>query len=131
VPSAEGAGITPHGSIGLGFAIPADHAMRIVAELIATGRASHAWLGAQVSNDVATGGARIVDVTTGSPAAAAGLTAGAVVTKVDDRVVGSGNALVATVQSRAPGDSVTLVFTDTSGNSRTVVVNLGTDQGRQ
>ena len=47
-------GTTPHGSIGLGFAIPADHALRIVAELIATGRASHAWLGAQVVNDMAT-----------------------------------------------------------------------------
>ena len=131
VSGAESTGTTPQGSIGLGFAIPADHAMRIVAELIATGRASHAWLGAQVSSDVATRGARIVDVTAGSPAAAAGLTAGAVVTKVDDQVVGSGNALVATVQSRAPGASVNLEFTDTSGDSRTVEVNLGTDQGRQ
>ena len=100
-------GTTPHGSIGLGFAIPADHALRIVAELIATGRASHAWLGAEVVNDMATGGARIVDVTIGSPAAAAGLTAGAVVTKVDDQVIRSANALVAAVQSRAPGTSVT------------------------
>ena len=80
---------------------------------------------------MATQGARIVDVTTGSPAAAAGLTAGAVVTKVDDQVIRSANALVATVQSRAPGASVTLVFTDTSGNRRAVEVNLGTDQGRQ
>ena len=36
--------------------------MRIAAELIATGRASHAWLGAQVSSDIATRGARIIDV---------------------------------------------------------------------
>ena len=59
-------GATPHGSIGLGFAIPADHALRIVAELNATGRASHAWLGAQVVNDITARGARIVDVTIGS-----------------------------------------------------------------
>ena len=124
-------GTTPHGSIGLGFAIPADHALRIVAELIATGRASHAWLGAQVVDDMATGGARIVDVTIGSPAAAAGLTAGEVVTKVDDQVIRSANGLVAAVQSRAPGTSVTLAFADTSGNRRTVEVKLGTDQGRQ
>ena len=124
-------GTTPHGSIGLGFAIPADHALRIVAELIATGRASHAWLGAQVVDDMATRGARIVDVTIGSPAAAAGLTAGEVVTKVDDQVIRSANALVAAVQSRAPGTSVMLAFTDTSGNRRTVEVKLGTDQGRQ
>ncbi len=124
-------GTTPHGSIGLGFAIPADHALRIAAELIATGRASHAWLGAQVVNEMTTGGARIADVTIGSPAAAAGLAAGAVVTKVDDQVITSGDALVASVQSRAPGASVTLAFTDTSGNHRTVGVDLGTDQGRQ
>jgi putative serine protease PepD len=104
--------------------------MRIAAELITTGRATHAWLGAQANSDVATRGARIVDVTPGSPAATAGLTPGEVVTKIEDQVIESGNALVATVQSRAPGASVTLVFTDTSGHRRTVEVNLGTDQGR-
>jgi len=67
-------------------------------------------------------------VTPGSPAATAGLTPGEVVTKIEDQVIESGNALVATVQSRAPGASVTLVFTDTSGNRRTVEVNLGTDR---
>jgi putative serine protease PepD len=104
--------------------------MRVAAELIATGRASHGLLGAQVSSDMTTRGAKIVDVTPGSPAAAAGLTPGAVVTKVDGHVIANGNALQATVQSRAPGSAVTLVFTDTSGNSRTVDVHLGTDRVR-
>jgi putative serine protease PepD len=126
----ESSGTTPQGSIGLGFAIPVDHAMRVAAELIATGRASHGWLGVQVSSDMTTKGAKIVDVTPGSPAAAAGLPPGAVVTKVDGHVIASGNALQATVQSRAPGSAVTLVFTDTSGKSRIVEVYLGTDQGR-
>ena len=73
---------TPQGSIGLGFAIPIQQAMRIASELIATGHASHGWLGAKVSSDMAARGARIDDVTAGSPAAAAGLTAGALVTEV-------------------------------------------------
>ena len=103
VGGAESAGTTPQGSIGLGFAIPVDHAMRIAAELVATGRASHGWLGVQLSTDMATRGARIADVTPGSPAAAAGLTPGAVVTKVDGHVITTGYALLATVQSRAPG----------------------------
>ena len=115
----------------LGFAIPVDHAMRIAAELVATGRASHGWLGVQLSTDMATRGARIADVTPGSPAAAAGLTPGAVVTKVDHHVITTGYALLATVQSRAPDSAVTLVFTDTAGNSKTVEVNLGNDQSRQ
>ena len=39
------------GSIGLGFAIPVDQAKRIADELISTGKASHASLGVQVTND--------------------------------------------------------------------------------
>ena len=40
-------GETQGGLIGIGFAIPVDQARRITSELIATGSASHAWLGAQ------------------------------------------------------------------------------------
>ena len=130
VGGAESASTTPQGSIGLGFAIPVDHAMRIATELVATGRASHGWLGVQLSTDTATRGARIAAIP-GSPAAAAGLTPGAVVTKVDSHVITTGNALLATVQSRAPGSSVTLMFTEASADSRTVEVNLGTHRSRQ
>jgi putative serine protease PepD len=126
----ETSATTPQGSIGLGFAIPVQPAMRIAAELIATGHASHGWLGAQVSSDMAARGARIVDVTAGSPAAAAGLTPGALVTEVGDQVIDSGNALIAAVQSRAPGTSIALAFNDTAGKHRVVDVTLGTDEGR-
>jgi putative serine protease PepD len=122
---------TPQGSIGLGFAIPIQLAMRIASELIATGHASHGWLGAKVSSDMTARGARIDDVTPGSPAAAAGLTAGVIVNAVGDQVIASGNALVAAVQSKAPGTTVTLTFIDTAGNHRAVEVNLGTDQNRE
>lgn len=113
------------GSIGLGFAIPVDQAKRIADELISTGTATHASLGVQVSNDTTTHGAKIVDVTKGGAAAAAGLPSGVVVTKLNDRVIGSADALVAAVRSRAPGDQVTLTFTDPSGADRTVQVTLG------
>ncbi|MCI4674708.1 S1C family serine protease [Candidatus Mycolicibacterium alkanivorans] len=113
------------GSIGLGFAIPVDQAKRIADELISTGSASHASLGVQVSNDATTHGAKIVDVTKGGAADTAGLPSGVVVTKVDDRVIGSANALVAAVRSRAPGEKVTLTYTDPSGSPKTVQVTLG------
>jgi putative serine protease PepD len=129
--AAETSAPTPQGSIGLGFAIPVQLAMRIATELIATGHASHGWLGAQVSSDMAIPGARIVDVTAGSPAAAAGLTPGALVTAVGDQVIDSGNALIAAVQSRAPGTTVTLTFTDAAGSHRAVEVSLGTYAGRE
>ena len=116
------------GSIGLGFAIPIDQAKRIADELIQSGNASHASLGVQVGNDTASHGAKIVEVTSGGAAAAAGLPSGVVVTKVDDRVIGSADALVAAVRSRAPGDKVTLTYLDPSGKPQTVQVTLGKAQ---
>jgi putative serine protease PepD len=113
------------GSIGLGFAIPVDQAKRIADELINDGSASHASLGVQVGNDATTDGARIVEVTGGGAAAAAGLPSGVVVTKVDDRVISSADALVAAVRSRAPGDKLTLTYLDQAGKPQTVEVTLG------
>ncbi len=113
------------GSIGLGFAIPVDQAKRVADELINSGTASHASLGVQVSNDVTTHGAKIVEVVKGGAAANAGLPSGVVVTKVDDRAISSANALVAAVRSRAPGEKLTLTYLDPSGGVKTVQVTLG------
>ena len=73
------------GSIGLGFAIPVDQAKRIADELISSGKASHASLGVQVTNDKDTPGAKVVEVVPNGAAAAAGMPGNVVVTKVDDR----------------------------------------------
>ena len=113
------------GSIGLGFAIPSDQAKRIAGELISTGTATHAALGVQLSNDASANGAAIAKVVDGGPAAAAGVPGGAVVTKVDDHVIGSAEALVAVVGSKAPGDRVALTYADASGATQTVEVTLG------
>ncbi len=120
----EGAG-APNGSIGLGFAIPSDQAKRIAEELIANGTASHGSLGVQLSMDAGAPGAAIARVVDGSPAAAAGVPSGVVVTKVDDRVIDGPEALVAAVRSKAPGDTVTLTFVDESGAAQTAEVTLG------
>nr|WP_090342992.1 trypsin-like peptidase domain-containing protein [Mycolicibacterium malmesburyense]CRL73686.1 peptidase S1 and S6, chymotrypsin/Hap [Mycolicibacterium malmesburyense] len=116
------------GSIGLGFAIPVDQAKRIADELIKNGTAAHASLGVQVGNDASIDGARIVEVTDGGAAAAAGLPSGVVVTKVDDRVISSADALVAAIRSRAPGEKVTLSYLDPTGKPQTVQVTLGKAQ---
>jgi putative serine protease PepD len=120
----EGSG-PPNGSIGLGFAIPSDQAKRIADELIANGTATHGSLGVQLSMHPSASGAAIAKVVAGSPAAAAGLPSGAVITKVDDRVIDGPEALVAAVRSRAPGDTVTLTFVDESGAAQTAEVTLG------
>ncbi|MGV0642153.1 S1C family serine protease [Mycolicibacterium sp. XJ879] len=116
------------GSIGLGFAIPVDQAKRIADELIKNGSASHASLGVQVTSDATVDGARIVEVTAGGAAAAAGLPSGVVVTRVDARVINSADALVAAVRSKAPGEQVTLTYLDGSGKPQTVQVTLGKAQ---
>ena len=47
------------------------------------------------------------------------------VTKLDDRVIDSADALVAAVRSKAPGDKVTLTYLDATGRPQTVDVTLG------
>ncbi|MBV8789710.1 MAG: trypsin-like peptidase domain-containing protein [Mycobacterium sp.] len=113
------------GSIGLGFAIPVDQAKRIADELISTGKASHASLGVQVTSDKGTPGAKVVDVVPNGAAASAGVPKNVTVTKVDDRPINNADALVAAVRSKAPGDKITLTFSDPGGGSRTVPVTLG------
>jgi putative serine protease PepD len=115
----------PNGSIGLGFAIPSDQAKRIADELISNGSATHGSLGVQLSKDPTASGAAIARVATGSPAAEAGLSSGAVITKVDDRVIDGPEVLVAAVRSKAPGDTVTLTYVDESGAAQTAEVTLG------
>ncbi|MDT5358533.1 MAG: putative serine protease PepD [Mycobacterium sp.] len=119
------------GSIGLGFAIPINQAKRVADELIATGTASHAWLGVQVGEDVSAHGARIVDVTSGGPAEAAGLSVGVVVTKIDTQVIDDADALAAAVQAKAPGNVVTVDYLDSTGVAQSTRVLLGTDQVQQ
>lgn len=113
------------GSIGLGFAIPISQAKRIADELISTGKASHASLGVQVTNDKGTPGAKVIEVVGGGAAANAGLPKGVVVIKVDDRPINSADALVAAVRSKAPGEKISLTYQEPTGESRTLQVALG------
>ncbi|MFI8972306.1 trypsin-like peptidase domain-containing protein [Nocardia asteroides] len=119
----EAAGGAQSGSIGLGFAIPVDQARRVADELIKTGHATYAQIGIKLRpQDTA---ARVLEVTPDSPAAKAGIPAGAVVTRLDDRPIDSGDALIAAVRSHQPGDKVKLTYTDEQGgNAKTVEVTL-------
>ncbi|MGZ6793042.1 MAG: PDZ domain-containing protein, partial [Mycobacteriales bacterium] len=67
----------------------------------------------------------VQSVVAGGPAAKAGLQAGDVVTKVDDRRVTDADTLIVAVRSHDPGSTVTLTLTR-GGATRTVQVTLGT-----
>jgi putative serine protease PepD len=118
------------GSIGLGFAIPVDQAKRIADELINSPdhTATHASLGVRVTSERSLHGAKIVEVVPGEAASKAGLPEGATVTAFDKRPIGSADALVAAVRSKAPGEQVTLTYLDASGASKTAQVTLGKAQ---
>jgi serine protease Do len=110
------------GSIGIGFAIPADLANRITRELIEHGKVTRGYIGAAVrtlspalaeaagldSGPNAGKGALVVAVTAGGPAARAGLQRGDLVTAIDGQAVASSTDLVRKVADARPGQSLTL-----------------------
>ncbi len=113
------------GSIGLGFAIPANYAKRVTTQLIDTGVVSQPMIGVSLANGANVSGALIASVQDGGPGAAAGLMPGDVVTTLNDRVIDSADALIAAVRSHDFGETVTLTVTqqDTS-QTREVEVTL-------
>ena len=102
------------GSIGLGFAIPANEAKDVAQQLIATGSVQHAYLGVTLADGTATldgaerAAAVVGAVTPNSPAAKAGLQAKDAVVDVDGRPLEGANSLVAQVRGQRPGTTIDL-----------------------
>ncbi|MGW3914729.1 S1C family serine protease [Streptomyces sp. NPDC005070] len=124
------------GSIGLGFAIPINQAKHVAQQLIQTGKPVYAKIGASVSLEEGTGGAKITEqgasgtsaVESGGPAAKAGLKPGDVITKLDGLVIDSGPTLIGAIWTHKPGDTVKLTYTR-DGKTHTVDVTLGSREG--
>jgi S1-C subfamily serine protease len=120
------------GSIGLGFAIPANQVRLIAMELIRTGKASHAVLGVVLDSAYTGSGARILGSARGGlppvaprgPAARAGLRPGDVIVRFGGQPIGSVAALVDAIRSRRPGTRVTVVFRR-AGQRHVVSLTLG------
>jgi putative serine protease PepD len=110
------------GNVGIGFAIPSNTVKTVVDQLMKSGKVSHAYLG--VSTQDGSGGAQVASVTSGSPAASAGLQRGDVITSVGGKTVGSAAALTSVVNEHKPGDSVDVVVKRGSGHT-TLSVKLG------
>ncbi|MEI4277432.1 S1C family serine protease [Klenkia terrae] len=127
IASLGGSGTTG-GSIGLGFAIPIDTARDIAEQLISTGTAVHASLGVQARSvtDGARDGALVVNVEPGSPAEAAGIEEQDVIIAVDGTPVGSSEELQVAVDSKSPGDTVTVELVRDGGSSTEVQATLTT-----
>jgi putative serine protease PepD len=119
------------GSIGLGFAIPVDLAKTIAAEIIATGRVTHAFFGLQTAPIPPAAAAQsglpeglfVQAVTAGGPAAMAGLRPDDVITKIDGEPATSNLQLEELTLTKKPGDTVTIGYTR-DGQSATATVTL-------
>ncbi|AWT44220.1 MULTISPECIES: S1C family serine protease [Streptomyces] len=131
-----GLGSGQSGSIGLGFAIPINQAKYVAQQLIKTGKPVYAKIGASVSLEESSGGAKITEqgaggaasVEPGGPAAQAGLKPGDVITKLDDHVIDSGPTLIGEIWTHKPGDKVTITY-ERAGRTHTVELTLGSRTG--
>jgi putative serine protease PepD len=124
----QGAG-SQSGNIGIGFAIPVKEAKSIAEQLIKSGKAEHAFLGVSTRDTVVTdgsakrAGAQVASVSSGTPAANAGLKTGDVIIAVDGQRVDSATALVAQIREMKAGDKTTLTIIR-NGSRQDVSVTL-------
>ncbi|MEJ3405013.1 trypsin-like peptidase domain-containing protein [Rathayibacter sp. YIM 133350] len=116
------------GSIGVGFAIPANLAKRVADEIIESGKASHGLLGASVQPADSTKdgivGAQIKDVTSGGAADKGGLKAGDIITEFNGVPISDANDLTAQVRYLPAGAKADVTYTR-DGKSATTTVTLG------
>ena len=143
-------GGTVDANVGVGFAIPSDTVRSVAQQLIANGKVEHAFIGVQVETipqglsklvrGVPSAGVTIAEVTSGSPAAKAGLKAathqvtadgqtallgGDSITALNGRPIRQAQDLADAVATRKPGDKVSLTVVR-GGATRTVSIVLGT-----
>ena len=120
------------------FAIPINEALAIGNQIEAGDGSSTVHIGAtgflgveveSASNAAQQGiqagsGAAVEGVLQGTPAANAGLSAGDVITSVDDHSVSSPSALQAALEQHHPGDNVTIGWTSQGGQAQSGTVTL-------
>jgi serine protease Do len=128
------------GNVGVGFAIPASEAEPVVAKLIKSGSIEHGFIGVQiqpVTPDVANAigladasGALVAHVNDGSPAAAAGLKTGDVITSFGGHDIKDPRSLSRAVADVTPGtkEDVTVLR---NGKSENLSITVGSNDTEQ
>ncbi|MHB1450469.1 MAG: S1C family serine protease [Coriobacteriia bacterium] len=126
-------------SAGVGFAIPVDYAIAIADDLIEFGRADHPYLGISsmtINSRVAElyelpveAGALIDTVSAGSPAEAAGIEPGDIVTSIGGTPVASVEDVFLAIRSHRVGDRVAVKIVR-GDETLTLEATLGSDGAR-
>jgi serine protease Do len=118
------------GNVGIGFAIPVNMARRVMEQIIEKGRVERGRIGISLRelNPSTDGGrsegARIADVSPGSPAEVAGLRKGDIVLRADDRPIHSAAQLRNRIGLARIGEQVRLTV-ERSGTPQNVIVAVG------
>jgi S1-C subfamily serine protease len=131
------AGSAGQAGSGSAFAIPINKATSI-AQQIVRGDASAtihvgdtAFLGVAVEGNTYGGpGAVVTSVVSGSPAEAAGITPGDLITSFGGQTVSSPDGLTALVATQKPGAPISATYVDQSGMTQTANVALGSGPPR-
>ena len=123
------------GNIGVGFAIPSEVAKRIAKEIMTTGKASHALLGAGVADSTNSAdnsgfsvGAKIKALTSGGAAELGGLKVGDVVVKFNGQPITTAGELTAAVRQEPAGAKAQIeVLRDSKALTLNVVLGDAVD----
>lgn len=130
---------TSGSSAGVGFAIPVETVVDVARQLIEDGIATHTFLGVSsqtVTPEVAEWydlpvdqGAYVTMVSEGSPAEAAGIRSGDIITQIDGDAISGQQDVFSQVRRRNAGEQVQIVLYR-GGQQMTVTATLATDAGR-
>jgi putative serine protease PepD len=112
-----------NGSVGIGFAVPANTVKDVLPQLERGAAPEHAYLGVSTA-PAQNGGAQVGEATAGGPAAEAGIRNGDVITEVDGDQVQDPDDVAAAIEDAKPGDKVD-VKVQRDGSEQTIEVTLG------
>lgn len=122
-------------SVGIGFAIPGNTAIKVLEDIVKHGRVIRGWLGVEASQlkrqaAIQLGlnppsGLVITNIYQGSPAHLAGLLPGDVITRINDYWVVDNDRSMNLIANLSPGDSVKLEVLR-SGEKTTIMAVAGT-----
>jgi putative serine protease PepD len=113
-----------NGSVGIGFAVPANTVRDVLPQLEKGAAPEHAYLGLSTAPAQNGDGAQVAEATSGGPSADAGIQAGDVVTEVDGDRVQDPDDVAQAIEDNQPGDKVE-VKVQRGGSEQTLEVTLG------
>lgn len=118
------------GNIGLGFAIPINQAMRVVNEIIKTGKSTRPLLGVEFDRQY-NGNGKILGLVKDGAAEKAGIPVNSIIKSIDGFGIKSDIDAVVRIRSYPPNSTVSIMVELPSGELKTFSVTLGSAPANQ